>query len=102
MKFNKNKKNSKYQDYLEGGENEKSSSVDSASTAPGDAIQFKPLEVKIYSNNFDRAFKAFRSLVQKERILSAYKEKQSFEKASDKKRRKKKESKRKLLEHNRK
>lgn len=57
----------------------------------------QPLEVKVY-NNFDKALKAFRSLVQKERILSLYKEKQSFEKPSDKKRRKRNEMKRKLLE----
>ena len=101
MKFHKNKRNSKYQDYLEGGESEKSSTSESAPVV-GDAIQFKPLEVKIFGNNFDRAFKAFRSLVQKERILSVYKEKQSFEKPSDKKRRKRKESKRKFLDFNKK
>ncbi len=42
--------------------------------------------------------RTFRALVQKERILSLYKEKQSFEKPSDKKRRKRNEMKRKLLE----
>lgn len=57
----------------------------------------QPLEVKVY-NNFDKALKSFRALVQKERILSLYKEKQSFEKPSDKKRRKRNEMKRKLLE----
>ncbi len=41
---------------------------------------------------------AFRTLVQKERILSLYKEKQSYEKPSDKKRRKRNEMKRKIME----
>lgn len=62
-------------------------------------VQAQYLEVKITNNMpFDKAFKLFRSLVQKERILSTYKEKQSFEKPSDKKRRKRKEMKRKLFE----
>ncbi len=60
-------------------------------------IQAKPLEVKVY-DNFDKAFKAFRALVQKERILSLYKEKQRYEKPSDKKRRKKNEMRRKAFE----
>jgi len=65
---------------------------------PGEAIQAQPLEVKVYGNNFDKALRAFRALVQKERILSTYKERQSYEKPSDKRRRKRNESKRKLLE----
>ena len=60
-------------------------------------IQARPLEVKVY-NNFDKALKAFRALVQKERTISVYKEKQRYEKPSDKKRRKRNERKRKLLE----
>lgn len=63
-------------------------------------VQANPLEVKVYGNEFDKAMKAFRALVQKERTLSNYKEKQSYEKPSDKKRRKKNEMKRKLLELN--
>ncbi|HWZ21404.1 MAG TPA: 30S ribosomal protein S21 [Cytophagaceae bacterium] len=62
-------------------------------------IQAEPLEIKVY-NNFDKALRAFRALVQKERVLSIYKEKQSYEKPSDKKRRKRNEMKRKLLELN--
>ncbi len=58
----------------------------------------KPLEVKVIGNNFDRAFKIFRSMVQKEKILSLYKEKRYYEKPSDKRRRKQNERKRKLLE----
>lgn len=65
---------------------------------PGPAIQAQPLEVKVYGNNFDKALRAFRASVQKERILSTYKEKQSYEKPSDKRRRKINESKRKQLE----
>lgn len=61
-------------------------------------VQAQPLEVKVYNNNFDKALKAFRALVQKERILSSYKEKQSYEKPSDKHRRKRNEMKRKRLE----
>jgi len=61
-------------------------------------VEALPLEVKVYGNNFDRALRAFRALVQKERILSLYKEKQSFEKRSDKRRRKRNEMRRKLIE----
>jgi small subunit ribosomal protein S21 len=60
-------------------------------------VQSKPLEVKVH-DNFDRAMKIFRNMVQKERVVSNYKEKQSFEKPSDKKRRKRNERKRKALD----
>lgn len=60
-------------------------------------VQAQPLEVKVYGN-FDKALRAFRALVQKERILSTYKENQSYEKPSDKKRRKRNEMRRKRLE----
>jgi ribosomal protein S21 len=63
-----------------------------------EAVQAKPLEVKVYGNNFDKALRAFRALVQKERVLSSYKERQSFEKPSDKRRRKRNEMKRKRNE----
>jgi len=81
----KNKKNNK-----KGGE----SKIKDSNVEPVQAI---PLQVKVH-NNFDRAFKAFRALVQKERILSIYKEKQRYEKPSDRKRRKKNEAKRKMLD----
>jgi ribosomal protein S21 len=61
-------------------------------------LEAKPLEVKVYGNNADKAIKAFRTLVQKERVLSVYKDKQSYEKPSDKARRKRNESRRKRLE----
>lgn len=69
----------------------------SSRSVPSDAIEAQPLEVKVY-NNFDKAFKAFRALVQKEKILSLYKEKSSYEKPSDKRRRKRNEQKRKQFE----
>ncbi|HKQ21387.1 MAG TPA: 30S ribosomal protein S21 [Nitrososphaeraceae archaeon] len=61
-------------------------------------VQAQPLEVIVYNNNFDKALKAFRALVQRERILSTYKERQTYEKPSQKRRRKRNEMKRKLLE----
>jgi small subunit ribosomal protein S21 len=78
---------------LKGGE-----SVNTGKFANIKPLQAKPLEVKVYNNNFDRALKAFRALVQKERILSAFKDKQTYEKPSDKRRRKKNESIRKMRE----
>ena len=62
------------------------------------AVQAQPLEVKVYNNNYDKALRAFRALVQKERILSVYKDKQTYEKPSDKRRRKRNEMKRKQQE----
>lgn len=62
-----------------------------------DFSYFSPIEVKVY-NNFEKAFKSFRSLVQAEKILSLYKEKQSYEKPSDKKRRKHNENIKRLIE----
>jgi len=63
-----------------------------------DFSYFSPIEVKVY-NNFEKAFKNFRSLVQAEKILSIFKEKQSYEKPSEKKRRKHNESIRRTLEN---
>lgn len=81
-----------------GGETQPVVVSDTNRVGPGDAIQAKPLEVQVFGNNFDKALRAFRALVQKERVLSAYKEKQSYEKPSDKRRRKINESKRKQME----
>lgn len=92
-RYNKNKKN--FKQAPRGGETE---SRDSSTQGPGEAIQAQPLEVKVYGNNFEKALKAFRALVQKERILSAFKEKQTYEKPSDKRRRKKNEAKRKFMD----
>ncbi len=89
--FNRNKKG--FKKALKGGE-----SGSQSSKPDHEPVQAKPLEVRVYNGNFDKALRAFRALVQKERILSAYKEKQSYEKPSDKKRRKRNEMKRKLQE----
>jgi len=59
---------------------------------PGDLLQFRGLEVKVHDNDFEDAFRKFKSLIQKEKILSEYKEAQRYEKPSDKKRRKKREA----------
>jgi len=90
-KDNKSKKPFKRD--LKGGE-----SVNPSKFAHIKPLQARPLEVRVYNNNFDRALKAFRALVQKERVLSAYKDKQTYEKPSDKRRRKKNESIRKMKE----
>jgi len=88
---NKNTKGN-FKKALKGGD------TNSVGSKLGETILAQPLEVKVYNNNFDKALRAFRALVQKERILSLYKEKQSYEKPSQKRRRKKNEMKRKLLE----
>ena len=56
-----------------------------------DGTEFKPLEVKVTSS-FEEALKSFKTLVQKSKILSDVKAKQSYEKPSEKKRRKKREA----------
>lgn len=94
MAYNKNTKHHTPR-YSKGGD-----FVKESSSAP-EELEFTPLQVKVYGNNFDRALKAFRALVQKEKILSIYKEKQSYEKPSQRKRREKNESKRKFLEEDR-
>ena len=53
-----------------------------------DSNYFKPLQVQVFGNGFERAMKTFRQIVQSENILSEYKEKSRYEKPSDKKRRK--------------
>jgi small subunit ribosomal protein S21 len=65
--------------------------------APGDLLHFRGLEVKVHDNDFEDAFRKFKSLVQKEKIISEYKEKQRYEKPSDKKRRKHREAIQKLM-----
>jgi small subunit ribosomal protein S21 len=86
---------------MKGGDSETVVVSDNSSKyANIEPVMLKPLEVVVYNNSFDRALKAFRALVQKEKILSAYKEKQVYEKPSDRKRRKKNEMRRKMLELN--
>lgn len=98
MKDNSNKRprRNPYKKALKGGESQPVAVNDNF--AHIEPVQALPLEVKVYNNNFDKALRAFRALVQKERILSLYKEKQSYEKTSDKRRRKRNEMKRKLQE----
>jgi small subunit ribosomal protein S21 len=59
---------------------------------------FSPIQVVVLNDNFDRALKIFRSLVQSERILSLFKEKSRYEKPSEKKHRKQNEAKRRMFE----
>lgn len=61
------------------------------------AVVCQPLQVRV-DNNFDKALRAFRAIVQKEKIVSQYKERQAYEKPSDKRRRKNKEARRKQSE----
>jgi ribosomal protein S21 len=70
----------------------KTATTNSSSVPPEmDFSYFSPPEIKV-KGNFERAFKAFRSLIQAEKILTLYKEKQSYEKPSEKRRRKYNES----------
>lgn len=98
MKDNSNKRprRNPYKKASKGGESQPVAVNDKF--AHIEPVQAQPLEVKVYSNNFDKALRAFRALVQKERILSLYKEKQSYEKPSDKRRRKRNEMRRKRQE----
>jgi small subunit ribosomal protein S21 len=92
-KFRYNKK--PYNRSRKGGDQQTQN--DAVPMEPHQPIQATPLQVIVF-NNFERAFRTFKNMVQKERILSDFKEKQSFEKPSDKKRRKRNEAKRKLFE----
>ena len=49
--------------------------------------KFKPLEV-VVGNDLEFAFRTFKTMVQREKVISLYKEKQQYEKPSIKKRRK--------------
>jgi small subunit ribosomal protein S21 len=61
-------------------------------------VVIKPLEVVVKNNNFEQAFRLFKSLVQKEGVVVEYKRRMKFEKTADKKKRKQREAKnRKLL-----
>jgi small subunit ribosomal protein S21 len=97
------KKKSKPFKGMKGGDFSPAKVVSSISSESGkfshiQPVQAKPLEVIVYGNNLEKAIRLFRTKVQKERIIALYKEKQSYEKPSDKKRRKRGEMKRKLLE----
>jgi ribosomal protein S21 len=100
MKYNKKRDSNRDFNGTKGGETKPVVKVSDNNNkiGPGEAIQAKPLEVMVHGNNFDKALRTFRALVQKERIISTFKDRQSFEKRSDKRRRKINESKRKQLE----
>ena len=54
-------------------------------------IECRPLEVEV-NGNFEEAVRKFKSLFQKEKVVGKYKEKQAYEKPSEKKRRKSREA----------
>ena len=83
---------------MKGGDSETVVVSNNSKYANIEPVMLKPLEVVVYNNGFDRALRAFRALVQKERILSSYKERQTYEKPSVRRRRKRNEMKRKILE----
>ena len=58
---------------------------------PGPAVQVKPIEVEV-KGSFEEAFRRFKSLVQKERIIGQVKARMEYEKPSERKRRKRKEA----------
>lgn len=55
-------------------------------------LNITPLEVKVEDGNFEDACRKFKSLFQKERVIGRLKEKQFYEKPSDRKRRKRREA----------
>lgn len=98
---NKNKGKQFSKQAWKGGENQPDFEVVNGQFDHIQPVLAKPLEV-VVNQGFERAFRLFKSLVQKEGVLSLYKERQRFEKKSDKLRRKKIEAKRRLLEAERK
>jgi ribosomal protein S21 len=59
---------------------------------PADLSYFEPLQISTDKGRFEEASRIFKSMVQKEKVISLYKEKQAFEKPSVKKRRKSREA----------
>jgi small subunit ribosomal protein S21 len=62
---------------------------------PTDTVIARPVQVEVRSGtreDFEYALRTFKSMVQKEKIISLYKEHQSYEKPSEKKRRKRREA----------
>lgn len=57
-----------------------------------EAPTIEPLQVVVERGNFEDAFRRFKALAQKERIVGQIKEKETYEKPSEKKRRKKREA----------
>lgn len=63
---------------------------------PQEEVVVETIEVKVYGD-FENAYRKFKSLVQKEKIIAAYKQRQSYEKPSAKKKRKSREAHQRLL-----
>ena len=64
-------------------------------SVPGPAVIPNPLQVEVQGpsrDDFEKAHKLFRSIVQREKVISKYKECQYYEKPSAKKRRKRREA----------
>lgn len=55
-------------------------------------IVIRHLEVTVVNGNFEDAFRRFKTAVQNEGIVAAFKAKQAYEKPSEKKRRKRREA----------
>jgi small subunit ribosomal protein S21 len=62
----------------------------------GGVDKIQPLQV-VVERDFEGALRAFKALVQKEKILTEYKERQTYEKPSERKRRKKREAEKRRL-----
>ena len=62
-----------------------------------DEIVVKHLEVNVVNGNFEDAFRRFKTAVQNEGVIAAYKARQEYEKPSEKKRRKRREAKERRL-----
>lgn len=76
----------------------KNTNVKQAGPPEFDFSYFQPIQVEVF-NNFEKAAKIFKTLVQSEGVLAKYKEKQSYEKPSEKRRRKHNESVRRVIEN---
>lgn len=74
-----------------------SQNVVRTTSAVSEAVLARPLEIKV-GDNFERAFRIFRAMVQKERVVSRFKESRVYEKPSDKKSRKRSEARKSRLE----
>jgi small subunit ribosomal protein S21 len=57
----------------------------------GEPAKLEPLQI-VVDGSFEHAVRDFKVLVQHERVIGIYKERQSYEKPSEKKRRKKREA----------
>lgn len=55
-------------------------------------VEVLPLEIHIHNNNFEDGFRKFKSLIQKEQIITNYKQRMAYEKPSEKIRRKEREA----------